>query len=204
MLYRILRLFAILFFKILFRVKVKGKENIPESGHFLIASNHISFLDPIAIGVSSPRPLNFMARDDLFNNRIFGWLLRNVNVFPVKRENREDISAIREALKRLRNGKGLVIFPEGRRGDSDKLGEGRVGAALLAYKSGALIIPAFIKGSDKALPRDAKFIRLEPISVTFGNSINIGELGLKGDKKEIYKEITEMVMEAISKLKEGI
>ncbi|MBI2447454.1 MAG: 1-acyl-sn-glycerol-3-phosphate acyltransferase [Candidatus Omnitrophica bacterium] len=202
MLYFILRLFAILLFKILFRIKVKGKENIPESGHFLVASNHISFLDPVAIGAASPRPLNFMARDDLFSNRIFGWLLRNVNVFPVKRENREDISAIREALKRLRKGKGLVIFPEGRRGDSDKLGEGRVGAALLAYKSGALIIPAFIKGSDKALPRDAKFIRLEPISVTFGKSINIGELGLKGDKKQAYREITERVMDAISRLKD--
>lgn len=202
MLYRILRLFAVLLFKILFRIKVKGEENIPESGPFLIASNHISFLDPVAIGAASPRPLNFMARDDLFSNRIFGWLLRNVNVFPVKRENREDISAIREALKRLRKGEGLVIFPEGRRGDSDKLGEGRVGAALLAYKSGALIIPAFIKGSDKALPRDAKFIRLGPISVTFGKSIDVSKLELKGNKRENYKEITERVMDAISRLKD--
>ena len=202
MLYFILRLFTILLFKILFRIKVKGEENIPESGSFLIASNHISFLDPVAIGAASPRPLNFMARDDLFSNRIFGWLLRNVNVFPVKREDREDISAIREALKRLRKGKGLVIFPEGGRGESDRLREGKIGVALLAYRSGAPIVPAFIKGSDKALPRDAKFIRLEPISVTFGKSINIGELGLKGDKKQAYREITERVMDAISRLKD--
>lgn len=201
MLYLLFRLFFILLFKILFRVRVRGKENIPKSGNFLIASNHVSFLDPIAVGVASPRPLNFMARDDLFNNKAFGWLIKNLNTFPVKREEKDDIGAIREALRRLKKGDGLVIFPEGGRGDSDRLREGKIGVALLAYKSGAPIIPALVKGADKALPKDARFIRLKPISVTFGRSILASELALKGDKKDRYKEVTEMVMDAISKLR---
>jgi len=192
MLYKILKLISIFLFKILFRLKVIGKENIPKKGGFILASNHVSYLDPVTLGVACPRRLNFMAKEELFPNKLVSWFLSSLGAFPVKRES-ADLSAIKEAIRRLREEEVLVLFPEGsRRFDGDKT-EPYSGVGFLVSKVNVPVIPAFIRGTDKALPKKAKFIRLKPISVHFGKQIYF-------EKGGSYFEITNQIMDKIKKL----
>lgn len=194
MLYRFLKPFAIILFKIFFLIKVRGKENIPRRGGVIIASNHLSFLDPVVLGVASPRVLNFMARDDLFRHKLFARLISSLNAFPLKR-GRPDRTALKEAIRRLREGKALVIFPEGTRSRDGRIGEGEIGAVWLSRVSGAKIIPARIYGTDKALPVDGRIIKPYPIRVVFGRAFDpdkCGDLSLE--------ELTQMLMAKIRKL----
>lgn len=192
MLYNIIRLVAILVFKIVFRTKVFGKKYIPKKGSFILASNHLSYLDPIVIGVACPRRLNFMARHDLFYNPFFSWLLTKLGAFPVKR-NSPDLSALKEAMKRLKEGDALVLFPEGSRQFDGLSAEPHSGIGFLAAKLDAPVIPAFVKGTEKALPKRAKFIRLEKISVYFGMQISI-------ERRMPYQDIARRIMEEIRRL----
>ena len=194
MLYSIARnLFVVPLFKIFFRMKVKGAENIPSTGGFILASNHISFLDPLALGAASPRPLNFMARSDLFHIPLFGRLIAAVDAFPVKRDS-ADKSALKEAMRRVKSGHALALFPEGTRQDSKTApDEPQAGIGFLAVKLTVPVIPAFISGTEKALPRHAKFIRLAPVSVSLGKQISI-------EGRMRYEDIAMRIMDDIRHL----
>jgi len=189
MLYTVLRFLCALIFKTVFRLEVRGKEYIPKKGGFILAANHISYLDPIAVGVACPRKLNFMARHDLFANRWFSWLLSNVGAFAIKRDS-ADLSALKEAMQRLRCGEPLVLFPEGSRRFNGTSVEPQPGIGFLAMKLNVPVIPALIKGTEIALPKRAKFIRPVKVSVHFGKQILI-ERGMT------YQEIAQLIMERI-------
>lgn len=192
MLYWILRFIGFVLFKIFFNGKVYGREYIPRAAGFIVASNHASFFDPVVVGVASQRRLNYMARDTLFSNFFFGKLLSGVSVFPVKR-GATDIGALREAMRRVRQGGGLLIFPQGTRGaDAERAPKGGIG--FLAAKLDAPVVPAYVLGTDKACPKGAKRIRLHPISVRFGAPIRI-------EKGKSYQEFAEEVLRHISDLK---
>lgn len=195
MLYTILRPFAILLLKIVFRIKVFGKKNIPQKGGFILASNHKSYLDPVVLGVASSRKLNFMARNDLFCNPLFSWIISTLGAFPVKRDS-ADLSALKEAIKRLHKGNVLTMFPEGTRGFGGEIGQAHAGIGFLAAKLNVPVIPAFIKGTDVALPKGTKFIRPSEITVYFGKQIHI-------EKELSYQKIADKVMEKIEELREG-
>lgn len=186
MLYWFLRFISFLLFKTFFQLEVKGREHIPKSGGFILASNHVSYLDPIAVGVASPRKLNYMARHDLFSNLFFARLLYSVGAFPVKRES-ADLSALKEAMRRLRNGGALVIFPEGSRRFNWTPAEPEPGIGFLAHKLNVPVVPAFVKGTEIALPKRAKFLKPAKISVHFGKQILI-ERGVP------YRDIAELIM----------
>lgn len=193
MVYSLSKAICALLFKLLFRIKIYGKEHIPKKGGFILASNHVSYLDPPALGIACPRKLNYMARHDLFSIPLFSRWLSAVGVFPVKR-GRVDIFALKMAMKRLRNGEGLLLFPEGtRQGSAGLLGKPEPGIGFLAAKLNVAVIPAFIKGTEKAFPRNSKFIHPQRISVWFGKQIQI-ERGLS------YQEIAHLVMENIGRL----
>lgn len=194
MLYTILRFLSIVLCKIFFRIKVCGRENIPKKKGFILASNHLSYLDPIILGICSPRKLNFMARHDLFFNHFFGWLILRVGAFPVQR-NSADRSALGEAIRRLKAGGGLLLFPEGRRQsglDAVPL-EPLAGVGYLAAKTDTAVIPAYIKGTDRAMPKGAKFIRPGRIEVYFGRQINI-------ERRLPYQQIARLIMAKIRQL----
>lgn len=192
MLYFILRSLCVLIFKILFGLEIRGKKYIPKKGGFILAANHISYLDPIAVGVACPRKLNFMARHDLFSNHWFAWLLSNVGAFPIKRDS-ADLSALKEAMQRLRCAEPLVLFPEGSRRFNGTSVEPQPGIGFLAMKLNVPVIPAFIKGTEIALPKGAKFIRPAKISVHFGKQI-LMERGMT------YQAVANLIMERISNL----
>lgn len=173
-------------------LSVSGRENIPKKGGFILASNHVSNLDPVIVGVSCARKLNYMAKQELFANFYFGRLLYAVGAFPVKRSI-GDISALKEAIKRVASGKGLLLFPEGgRRNQAEEL-KPQAGVGFLAVKTGVPVIPAFVRGTEIALPKGAKRIKPVKVSVCFGKKIF-------PDKNMSYQEITQVVMDNIMQL----
>lgn len=133
--------------KVLFNVKVEGLSNLPEEGPVVVCANHISWWDPPLVCCLLNRPLHFMAKKELFGYPAFGFILRKLKAFPVDRR-KVDIGAIKEALEILKRGDVVGIFPEGTRQKTrDKLGEAHPGAALLAMKAGAPLLPVAIRGS---------------------------------------------------------
>jgi 1-acyl-sn-glycerol-3-phosphate acyltransferase len=192
MLYNILRFLSWIILKVFFHLEVFGRENIPKKGGFILASNHTSYLDPIAVGVASPRKLSYMARSDLFKDRLFGWLLTNINVFPVERES-ADLSALKEAMKRVKRGNGLLLFPEGTRQTENFLTRAYAGIGFLAVKLDVPVVPVFVKGTLQAWPKHAKSIKRSKISVYFGSQIPI-------ERRMPYQDIAQDILSHIRHL----
>jgi 1-acyl-sn-glycerol-3-phosphate acyltransferase len=191
--YRFSRLVLLILLKLFFRFEVKGRENIPEEGGFILAANHVSYLDPVAVGSACPRPVHFMARDNLFLNSILGPWLRAVEVIPLKR-NAADTTAIKTGLKFVHKGEALALFPEGtRRMGEDRYLNPEPGVGFLAAKGNVPVIPAFVSGTDIALPRQARSLRLAKISVRFGKEIHI-------ERGKPYQEISDLIMANIKQL----
>ncbi len=182
---------ASLFFRVLYRlikaayycfynIKVEGKENVPETPGFIIASNHRSFADPPLVAITSMcAKFSFIAKEELFKNPIFGWLIRRLGAFPVTR-GKGDMQVITDAVDRLNEGRNLVIFPEGTRSKDGKLGKGKTGVALIAAKSKKPVLPVAIifegklKFRSKITVRFGKMIQPEEIAV--GEEVNPREL----------------------------
>jgi len=193
MAYKFSRLILLLLSKLLFRIEFSGREFIPEKGGFILVSNHLSYLDPIAVGTACPRPVSFMAKDTLFDYPFMRAWFRAVRVIPVKR-NSVDLSAIKAAIQNAKEGKGLALFPEGtRRTKETAFSEPEPGAGFLADKLNVPVIPAFVSGTEIALPKGAKALRLAKIRVRFGKEIHI-------ERGKPYQEISEMIMANIKNL----
>ncbi len=176
---------------------VRGRENIPAEGGVIIASNHISYLDPPLLGAALPRRASYMARKGLFQITLLGWFIKHY-AFPVDREKTLP-SAIKEAVKRLKNGELLVIFPEGRRSETGKLLEGKRGVGMIAGISKVPIVPALIIGSNKALPYGARWIKRARISIIFGTPVDTSTVRAEGGS--LYENITRRIMYSIGELK---
>ncbi len=185
--------------KVFFRFKIFERHRIPKKGPLIIASNHASFLDPVIIGVASPRTLNFMARHDLFHNRFFRWFLRGLNTFPVRREG-SALSAFKEALRILRERKALVVFPEGTRTSDGSIRKAHSGVGLLAVKTSSTVVPVYVDGTRGALPRGAFFIRFKPVRVYCGKPLNPRD-NLRREGEDTYQRFADSVMESISALR---
>jgi len=146
-------------FYVLFGLRLRGRENVPKSGGFIIGSNHQSFLDPILIGlVAGPkRQTHYMARKTLFFWPL-RWLINLYNAFPIERD-KADFKALAMAEARIKAGLPVMVFPEGTRTRDGKLGRVRSGAARLSLATGAPIIPCYIYGAFRAWPRGKAFPR---------------------------------------------
>lgn len=183
-----------LYCKIVYRFKVIGKENIPKEGNLIFCGNHRSYLDPVLIVITSGRKLRFMAKEDLKQNKIFGSICVLFDCIFVKRDSK-DIGPLKESLKTLKEPNGCIgIFPEGTRNGMEKNnGEMKDGAAYMALKTGAKIVPIGIYGEVK--PFHKNYIK-------FGEPIDIEEYRTK-DKEQENKnkeKITEILKEEIIKL----
>ncbi|MCM8781699.1 MAG: 1-acyl-sn-glycerol-3-phosphate acyltransferase [Candidatus Omnitrophica bacterium] len=186
-----------MFFKICFRYKAKYVDNFPKKGPFIIASNHLSFLDPVAIGLATKRRVSFLARADLFKSNIFNWWATSVGVIPIERR-RLDLSAIKGTLDNLKKGGVVALFPEGTRSKDGVIKEPKAGVGFVAVKAGVPVVPIFIKGSDKALPHHAIFIRLKPIEVMIGEPVE-PKMFLKVNGTYDYGALTKEVMKRIER-----
>ncbi len=185
MLYTVLKACAVAVMRLLFRLRHHGRERVPRTGPVLLVSNHSSLLDPPLVGGSTPRPVSFMAKAELFRIPLFGGLIRRLNARPVRREG-SDPSALRTALRVLEDGGALLVFPEGTRGPEGVLRPGKAGAGMLAVLSGAAVVPVYINGSGRAWPRGRKLPRPARVTVWFGEPMSkersqeVGEVGAGG------------------------
>ncbi len=152
-------------------IEVKGEENLPKEGGVLLVSNHISYLDPCLIGDGSPRRVSFMAKAELFENKLINWLLRGVDSFPVKR-GEADTSAIKAVLSQLKEGRCVVIFPEGTRSPDGELMEAEEGAAMLATRTGCPVVPVYVSGTNKMLDRKGRLHRAK-VSMAIGDPFTL-------------------------------
>lgn len=137
--------------KILFFVRVVGEENIPEEGATILAANHTSFWDAPIILTATKRPMRTMGKAELFDHKLLAPFLRMAGAFPVHRGT-ADITAIKTALRTLKDGEIFAIFPTGTR-IKDGEGEAKAGVAMIASKSGAPVIPIAIRGGYRLFKR---------------------------------------------------
>lgn len=142
-LYRFLRAIVRMLLGVFTRIEQDGIENIPDEGAVVLCVNHISAIDPPAVGSLIDRQVFFMAKVELF--RYLGWLLPALGTFPVDR-SAHDTSAVRQVLRLTRKGHIVAIFPEGHRYPDGHLGPPRPGAGMVAQRSGATVIPVAVRG----------------------------------------------------------
>jgi 1-acyl-sn-glycerol-3-phosphate acyltransferase len=148
-LYTIGKNLAKLYCHLNFKIQVIGLENIPEHDGMLICSNHLSNFDPPMVGTQIARPLSFIAKSELFKVPVLGQLLPHLNAFPIRR-GEGDRGAIRLALKLIREGHALLLFPEGHRNlEHTPMKRGLSGAGFFALKTDAVVIPCAIIGEYK-------------------------------------------------------
>jgi 1-acyl-sn-glycerol-3-phosphate acyltransferase len=145
---RVLILLARAIFYAMMKYEVNGLENFPREGAVILAANHVTNFDGFVMQFSVPRPIFFMGKAELFKNPIMDVLMRNLSSFPVNR-GEKDQWAMEHALKVLRHGQALGMFPEGTRSNGSGLKVAKTGTAKLAIEAGCLIVPMTIVGSDK-------------------------------------------------------
>ncbi len=178
--------------KAFFRIEIHGTENIPDDGPFIIAPNHVSFIDPVAAGAFIRRDVYYMARESLFSIPFLGALITWCNAFPVRRQS-PGPRAMRRALSVLKSGSGLLVFPEGRRSTDGKIQEGNAGVGMLAVSAGAPVVPVLLLGTDRALPVNAIWIRSVKISVYYCEPVYPPGCRSRG----VYRRIMEEAMKRI-------
>jgi len=177
------------------KLKVEGAEQMPNEGGVIIASTHTATLDPVILGCVFSRPLTFMAKEELFRFLPFAALIRTLGAFPVKR-GEPDRRALRKAIMLLRQGRCLVIFPEGTRNPNWQLRQPELGVALLAAWAKVPVLPVAIFGSELLMPKGKFFPRPVPLKVKVGKL-----LWFEGDeRRESLEAFAWQVMEAISEL----
>ena len=180
-----------LYSKIVYRYKVYGKENIPKEGALLFCGNHTTYFDGPLIIISSPRLMRFMAKQELKGNLLFRYLCYAYDAIYVKRDSK-DIGPLKEALKELKNGGCIGIFPEGTRNGMDKNdGKMKNGAAYMALKTGAKVIPIGINGEAKPFHQ---------VTITYGKPIDFTNLIEGKNAKDVEEEATEILKNEIVKL----
>ena len=161
---------------------------IPRQGAFILASNHISNLDPVLLGICSVRRINFMAKIELFKG-VLGFILTRLGSFPIKR-GQADLGAMKESLKRLKDGRVILIFVEGTRRIGNEPSMAQAGAGFIAMKSGVPVIPVYVKGTNQVMAPGTKFLKRGPVTATFGEPFFVNDA-------PSYEEASQRILDKI-------
>jgi len=170
MFYSLSKLLCTLFFRIYGGFNVIGRENFPVSGSVIVACNHVSYVDPPALGCAAPRRVHFMAKEPLFRVPGLNTVIRALGAFPV-RQHTADLTSLRTALRILKEGGVVALFPEGSRSVDGILRPAEPGVGLIVRKSRARVIPAAVEGTGRMLYDESWFPRPARIQVTFGSAM---------------------------------
>ena len=182
--YYIIKIAVWIAFHVYFSLGFEGRDNIPRGAAVIYASNHRSNADPPLVGVGARGKYAFMAKEELFRNKLFAWLIRSLGAFPVAR-GKGDTAVIDTAVERLNSGRSLMIFPEGTRSKTGKVGRGHSGAALIAARADKRIVPVGVVFGDKLKFRTK-------VTVKYGEPI---------DPKEYVDDLAEPNPRQLVKLK---
>ncbi len=199
-LYRACYALLYLLSRILFRAEVAGAENVPAKGKVIFASNHRSYADAPLVGSMIFRPVHSAAKAELFQGRLFGWFIRNLNAFPVRR-SAADREMLRRALAVLDADEALLLFPEGTRSKTNELLPPMSGVGLLAEKSQAPVVPVYIHNSWRILPLGSSIIRPYKLYVCVGKPIPPPNRSEGKECSQLYAEFAERVMDEIKCLR---
>jgi 1-acyl-sn-glycerol-3-phosphate acyltransferase len=190
-----------LFLLIWHRLRIRGAENIPDTGGVMIASNHASYLDPPVVGSGyRGRPVHFMARNTLWKPGFGKWWMDSVGCIPVARGT-GDRRALTVTIKMLKDGKVVSMFPEGTRTEDGELQEAKGGVAFIIEKSKCVVVPAYIDGSYEAHAKGAKFIKPKKLTITYGKPITQEDFQALGSGRDAYDAHAALIMQRIADLK---
>lgn len=181
-----------IWFAIMFKVEVVGKENIPTEGRAILCCNHYSNYDPFAAAIYLDRLPHYIGKKELFKNKLFTWALNEVGVFPIDRKIAMDMKAVKTALKVLKEDKILGIFAEGKRVKEGEEADAKGGVALFAMKGNAAVIPCAISG---------KYGFRQHIRIEYGTPLTLDEFRGQKLTTELMGEITEVIMGRIEEMK---
>jgi 1-acyl-sn-glycerol-3-phosphate acyltransferase len=195
--YRLAQFLSYSYLKCFHRFEVKGTENVPEKGGFILACNHLSYIDPPAVGCRIRRNLHYFARDSLFFWPL-GLLITKLNSIPVNRDQL-DLGTLRKVLRVLKGGEPVLVFPEGTRSPDGTLQKSQKGLGLLVHKSGVPVLPARLHGSFEILGKGKLVPRIgKKLYLNIGSPILSEKLTF--DSSDRYQKISDLVMHAIEGL----
>ena len=177
--------------KLLFFMKIEGRENVPKDRNCILMGNHQCLLDPVTLALCVPdREIHFMGKKELFENKVLGWIFRQVHGFPVDRGNM-DMGAIRTAMGVLKEGETLGIFPEGTRHHDGKIGELETGISVLALKADVPVVPVYLGGAYRVGGK---------LRAAVGKPLDLDDLRQKRPDSETLNAVKERVSQALHAL----
>ena len=180
------------------RWKVTGRDNIPARGGALLCGNHVSYIDPPALGAGATRPVRFMAKSELFRIPVFGLLIRAVGAFPVKRGT-ADRGALRRAIELLQEGELVGMFPEGARSLDGKLKDPEMGSGMVALRAQVPVVPVALVNTEKLLRPHSFFLRFSRVKVVYGEPVKLDDLYGKSGRDAV-EEAGRRIMQAVGEM----
>lgn len=181
-----------IWYALMFKVEIIGRENIPKEGNGIICCNHYSNYDPFSVAIFMDRLPRYIAKKELFDNKILKWMLEQIKAFPVDRKAAMDMKALKNGLKVLKEGELLGIFAEGTRVKEGEKGDVKGGVAMFAMKGNAPVIPCAISGSYKFRSK---------LTVQFGEPMTLEEYRTQKLTADKIEEIAGAVMEKVEEMK---
>lgn len=192
--------------RIIYRPHVEGRDKVPASGPVIFASNHLSFIDSIAIPVAAPRPVHFLAKSTYFEGAgLKGSMMRrffqSIGAIPVRRgAGQAALDALDQQRQLLDEGLAVALYPEGTRSRDGRLYKGRTGVAFLALQTGAPVVPVGLVDTDTVMPQGAKMPSLKKrVTVRFGEPIDVSVHG-PASSGRARRLATDEIMTAIHAL----
>ncbi len=183
-------------FPLFLRVEVRGLERVPAEGPLIVAINHLSLLDPPLVGAYFPRDLEMMAKAELFRRPVVGWIVRHYGAFPVER-GEADLRALKHAMRALKQGRAILMAPEGTRSKTHQLQRGKEGVALVAARTGAAVLPVALFGQEDWW-RKLLRLRRPRVTVHFGEPIRLA-CDRKADRRTL-QAMTDQIMRRLAGL----
>jgi 1-acyl-sn-glycerol-3-phosphate acyltransferase len=192
--------------RLLFRPQKQGFANIPATGAAILASNHLSYLDPVFLPAIVDRPISFLAKNDYFtgkglSGRFVRWFFLAIGQLPMDRSGgAASETSLGAGLQHLATGGLLGIYPEGTRSVDGRLYRGRTGAARMVLQAHVPVIPIAMTGTFEVMPPHAKFPRIRRIGIIVGEPLDFSRYEGKQNDREVLRQITDEIMQAIEKL----
>ena len=204
--YRFIRFVLFIAYKLFFRFQFFGSNEVPgekDARGVILAPNHASYLDPPLLGISLKRRVTYLAKAYLFEHFFVGFVLRSIGAYPIKTESGNDFRSVRDIVRLLKAGCCVVVFPEGTRSENGEFREPESGIGFLAMKSGASVVPVYIKGSYAAFPKGAKNFKCRPIEIHYGEAFVPAENSAWVAMND-YMAVSQDIMKRIKEIKEKV